>query len=312
MSGLYQKHRPTTFEQVVGQPGAVAALTGMRQAGYPHAMLFVGPSGSGKTTLARIVKDELGCAEVCFQEFNAADRGGVDDMRTLQKTMHLSPMGGKARVYLIDECHKLTDAGQQILLKMCEDTPRHVYFLFCTTDPNKLLRTLAGRCAKVTLGPVPQTELAALVKKVAKLENLSPPLQDSVLEKIVDAADGSAREALVMLEQVAGLKTEKERHDAILPERTKAVAYDVFKLLMYGGGWNELAAVLRTLEDDPEKVRRLVLACATTVMVGKDGKGPQPKQLARAHMVINAFAYDYFQSGKAGLVASCYEVAKAL
>jgi DNA polymerase III gamma/tau subunit len=282
MSGLYQKHRPTTFEQVVGQPGAVAALTGMRQAGYPHAMLFVGPSGSGKTTLARIVKDELGCAEVCFQEFNA------------------------------DECHKLTDAGQQILLKMCEDTPRHVYFLFCTTDPNKLLRTLAGRCAKVTLGPVPQTELAALVKKVAKLENLSPPLQDSVLEKIVDAADGSAREALVMLEQVAGLKTEKERHDAILPERTKAVAYDVFKLLMYGGGWNELAAVLRTLEDDPEKVRRLVLACATTVMVGKDGKGPQPKQLARAHMVINAFAYDYFQSGKAGLVASCYEVAKAL
>src|SRR5437773_2031788 len=129
MRELYKKHRPRKFADVVGQPRAVAALESMVAAGeVPHSVLFAGPSGTGKTTLARILARELGCGKN-FKEINAAESRGIDSIREVQSVMGLAPMGGKCRVWLWDEAHRLTPDSQSALLKTLEDTPSHVYFM---------------------------------------------------------------------------------------------------------------------------------------------------------------------------------------
>ena len=130
---LYKKYRPKSFDRVNGQEAAIKSLSTFVEKGkIPHAILFTGPSGSGKTTLARIITKHLECGFSDFQELNCADLTGIEEVRKIRQRMNYACMGGKSRVWIIDEAHKLSNAAQNAFLKMLEDTPKPVSYTHLT------------------------------------------------------------------------------------------------------------------------------------------------------------------------------------
>lgn len=299
---LYLKYRPKSLGSVVGQKAAVETLQKLiDKKKIPHAMLFTGPSGCGKTTLARIVKTEVGCGDRDFTELNCADFRGVDAVREIRNQMSLSPLKGKSRVWLIDECHQLTKDAQNALLKMTEDTPKHVYFFFATTDPGKIIATLKNRCTEIKVKLLSTAELSAMVKSVAKAEKLS--LAGEVVERLVEVAEGSARRALVILNQIADIEDSDDQLKAIESSDAKTVGIDIARLLFKPGArWPEMAKILKTVEDEPESIRYIILGYARSILLSCN-----PKMTPRAFNLIQIFGDNFYDSKQAGLAAACFE-----
>lgn len=300
MHELYKKYRPKTYKGLVGQPDAVKVLTEFNRTGrYPHAVLLTGPSGCGKTTTARIIKEKISCSDIDFNEINVADFKGIDTVRDIRKSMGLAPMGGKARMWLLDECHSLTGDAQNALLKVLEDPPSHAYFALATTDPAKLKPTIKTRCTEVRFRPLKPPDMARLLEKVLNAEGKK--LSEEVVEKIVNAADGSARQALVMLEQVVGLKDEESMISAIQAAGHVQATDLVFQMLN-GAKWAVLSKTIKAIDEEPEKLRRMVLTIAMNTLLSGGKNAP------RAAAIITAFSLPFFDTGKPGLTLAAYEV----
>lgn len=300
--GLYQEHRPTRLKDVIGQVAAVKVLRKFIETGkVPQAILFSGPSGCGKTTLGRIIAAHLKCEGSDLQEMNAADKRSIDDIRDIRKVYNLNPMGGKARVWIIDEAHQLLTPSQQALLKMLEDPPRTAYFILCTAEPNRLIKTVQTRCTHIQVRALHLTEIAALIDKVCKKEEVN--LESKVVSKIAEAAEGSARKALVILEQVYRLESAEDQLEAVTKATGGSQAIEIARGLLNKAPWVKMAAILREVEEEPETVRAMVLNYATTVLLSGN-----TKLHGRARLMIEYFSDNFFYSGKAGLVASCYGV----
>lgn len=298
---LYRKHRPRRLVDVVGQPEAVAQLEEFVRSGTtPHATLFAGPSGVGKTTLARVLAGKIGCLGRDYDERNCADDRGIDVARDIKRRMGLAPMKGKCRVFVLDEVHRATHDAQSALLKMLEDTPSHVYFFLCTTDPNKLLPTVRTRCNPIQLSSLSTEDLEKLVRTVLAAEKakLNPP----VIEKLAEVSDGSARMALVLLHQVLRLPGETEQLAVLQKTDRKRTAYELLKALLWErSDWKKVRDIIAGISEDEdwEGLRRMVLSAATKSALKAD------KYPARALAVIDAFATNYFDMGKAGIIWSC-------
>jgi DNA polymerase III subunit gamma/tau len=214
MSELYKKYRPKEFRDVIGQGSAVKVLEAkLKSNNLPHTLLFAGPSGCGKTTLARIVCRKLKCSKHDFKELNSADFRGIDMVRNIRININKAPIGGDCRVWLIDECHKLTTDAQNAFLKMLEDTPDHVYFMLATTEPQKLLPTIRTRSTEIAVKNLTRKSLQKLILFVSASALIG--IDTEVLEKIIECSDGSARKALVLLDQIAELKSEEDMIEAI-------------------------------------------------------------------------------------------------
>lgn len=302
---LYRKHRPSSFDDMLGQAEAVKMMMdfGKRKA-VPHCLLFTGPSGCGKTTMARILRTKMKCGDSDYQELNTADFRGIDMVREIRSRMGLSPMSGTVRMWLIDEAHKLTGDAQNALLKMLEDPPSHVYFILATTDPNKLLATIRTRATEIKMKALKEQDMKALLKRTSKAE-VDATLDDEVCDKIVDLADGSPRKALVLLNQVL-IEQDTESALAALSECiAEKQGIDLARMLLSGNvSWPSVAKVLKAipgLETEAEGIRRLVLAYMSSVAMG-GGKGA-----AKAVEVIDCFRLPYYDTGKAGLVLSCWD-----
>lgn len=297
---LYQKYRPTHLGDVFGQAEAVGILRSLR-GNLPHSILFTGPSGCGKTTLARILKTELECGDPDFTELNCADFRGIDMVREVRNRMGLAPISGKCRIWLIDECHKLTNDAQNAMLKMLEDTPRHIYFMLATTEPGKLLKTILNRCTSIAVKAINNKQLCELVARVSELEKTE--LSDEAIEKIAELADGSARAALVMLESVIGLPTPEEQIEALEKSDSKRASIDICRALLNPRTkWPEMCIILKGVDEEPETLRRMILGYATSVMLGGG------KMVSRAFLIIQACRDHWYDCGRAGLVSACFEV----
>lgn len=297
---LYKKHRPQKFGEIVGQDAAVRTLVdlGKRKA-IPHTILFSGPSGCGKTTLARILRVKLRCGEMDFYEVNCADFRGIDMVRDIRDRIQLAPMGGESRIWLIDECARMTADAQNAFLKLLEDTPLHVYFFLATTDPRKLLGTIRTRATEIRVSPLGDGEMERLVRNVISKEGSEMP--DAVVEKIVEVSGGSPRKALVWLNQVIGLDGEERQMSTVCAPDTDAEAIAVARALIKPRiGWSDMAKVLKDLKEDPEGVRRLVLGYMNTVVLGGGDA------VERAVGIMEAFQDDLYSTGKAGLTLACY------
>lgn len=300
---LYRVHRPTLFKSVLGQEEAIATIQALLKAKrFPHALMLSGPSGCGKTTIARVLQTKLNCAENDFFEINAAESRGIDTIREIQLRMGMAPRGGSCRIYLLDEGHKLSGDAQSALLKTLEDTPRHVYLIICTTDPNKLLKTIHTRCTQVRLQPLKSEHLISVLQEVATKENIE--LSEDLVNRIVECSDGSARKALVLLGQVRDLDGDEAKLNAVLKSDLKDKAFTLTKKILWSrDSWSDIANLLKEMEgEDVEGLRRLLLKCASSEVL-KGGKGAE-----RAANMIRVFAYDTFASGFPGLIGMVYEV----
>ncbi len=303
---LYKKHRPKNLSEVVGQVTAVKSLSKMLEGKQlPHTLLLTGPSGCGKTSIARILKKELNCSRQDFNEINCAD-AGIDMVREIRSRMNMAPLGGACRIWYLDECQALSRAGfaQQSMLKILEDTPSHVYFILAATDPSKLIKTIHTRCTEIKLGLLTYKNLLLLVKKVADAEEIAVP--QSVLEKSAEMAEGSARKALVLLDQVIGLEDEEDMLQTLSSADIKHVAFDIVKALLWERPkWNTLAAIIKEVDDEPENIRRLVMAVAETEIL-KGGKNTE-----RCFLILSVFEdpiFDTGRSGRAKLTRMLFEV----
>jgi len=296
---LYKKHRPTAFKGVIGQEEACKTLLSMTKGKkVPHALLFTGPSGCGKTTLARIVRGKIECGDSDFYEVNTANFRGIDTVREIDQRMRLAPVSGKTRVWLIDEAHKLTNDAQNAILKMLEDTPRHVYFMLCTTEPNKLIKAIITRCTEVRCQPVPQDKLEDLIRDV--LEKEGKEMGPECLSRICEVADGSPRKALVLLGQVIDIDSDEDRIKIILSSDVKVQAIAIAKALIGKKPWAEVKGLVKACEEDPESIRRLILGYASAVLLNSG--------MPRAAIILDRFRDHWYDCGKPGLVLACWEV----
>ena len=298
---LYKKYRPVKLTELVGQKNATNMLVRMVNDGnIPRCLLFTGPSGTGKTSAARILRTRVDCSEHDFVEINAADTRGIDTVREIKQKMNMAPMGGESRVWLIDEFHAMTSQAQQATLKILEDTPKHVYFFLATTDPNKLLKTILTRSTEIRFKSLSIADLEELLKKVCSLEKVLLP--EDVLDKVVICSDGSARKALVLLHQIYKLPSEAEQLEALEKASSQQNASRLFQALLGRENWSEVAKILKELDDEPEMIRRYILAACSNILLGNK------KNAAKAYSLIVAFESPFHDSGKAGLIRACWEV----
>ncbi len=298
---LYKQFRPTEFADVHGQKEAVAMLTKMvERRDVPHTLLFCGPSGTGKTTLARILRTKIGCSDGDFREMNGASSRGIDDIRDIQSKLSLLPVKGRCRVILVDECHALTRDAQHSFLKMLEDTPKHVYFMLCTTEPTKLLKTIVTRCTEVKCKELGQTALADVVQSVCKAADIS--ITAEVLERITDVAAGSARKAVVLLNQIIDVTDEEEQLRMVSAGDFKAQGIEIARALFNKGtSWQQMAKILKGVDEEPEGLRHMVMSyCSAILLNGKDDP--------RAFLILDVFLKPFYENKKNGLVAACFEV----
>lgn len=300
----YKKFRPETLNEIIGQASAVGVLKSMIQSkNIPHALLFTGPSGCGKTTLARILVKSLECGKSDLSELNCADFRGIDMVRDLRKGISLAPISGKARVWIIDECHQLTKDAQNGLLKMLEDTPSHAYFMLATTEPGKLIAAIKTRCTEVKVSALNIAQQKENILFI--LSKLKEKFDDDLVDKIVEIADGSARKAIVLVDSVRGLD-EDERMEAVERSNAQRQGIEIAKALFgFKVTWSEMAKLIKACDEEPETVRRIILGYASAILLSAG------KLSSRAYLVIQTFRDNWFDCGKAGLTACCYEVLTA-
>src|SRR5215210_5836253 len=222
MTALYRKYRPQDFDEVVGQEGVVRTLKNAVAAGQVRqAYLFAGPRGTGKTSMARILAKSLNCAQgptptpdktcnACLTiangtsldvvEMDAASQRGIDDIREIRDRVVLQPVEGRYKVYILDEAHQLTDAAFNALLKLIEEPPPHLVFVFCTTDLSKMLPTVRSRCQTFVFQRPRLPELVRLLKRIADGEGVEAP--DAALALIARGARGAYRDAVSTFDQL--------------------------------------------------------------------------------------------------------------
>lgn len=219
---FYLEYRPQKFSDLLGLTVIANSLRkALGTSKFGHAYLFSGPRGTGKTTTARLVAKALSCANVVdgdpcnvcdacvaikegnyldLMEIDAASNRGIDDIRALREKVKLAPSRGNFKIYIIDEVHMLTKEAFNALLKTLEEPPKHIVFVLCTTEPEKVPDTIVSRCQHFKFKRATQSVLVRKLEKICKTEGVEIPVSE--LKKIAKASLGGFRDAETLLEQV--------------------------------------------------------------------------------------------------------------
>lgn len=298
---LHIDYRPKDLDELVGNSSIKNSLKSvLSREDKPHAFLLLGQSGCGKTTIGRIIGTMIGCSEEDFREYNSSNTRGIDTIREISQNAHYAPLVSKVKVYLLDEVHQLTRDAMNAILKILEDCPPHVYFILCTTEPEKLLKTIHTRCSAYQVKALSSSEMKKLIEWVLKGEGITKSTK--LIDSIVEAAEGCPRQALVILDQIIDIPDEKKAIEAISSVKTEeAEIIDLCRSLISNKSWNDIREKVKIViqNTEPEKIRYAILGYMNSVLLNS-------KTNDRASELIDLFGENTYSSGKAGITNMFY------
>ena len=281
VTALYRRYRPESFAELIGQAQVTAPLmTALRTDRVNHAYLFSGPRGCGKTTSARILASCLNCAEgptdtpcgkcpSCIElsrdgsgsldvvEIDAASHNGVDDARDLRERAIFAPARDRYKIFILDEAHMVTPQGFNALLKIVEEPPAHVKFIFATTEPEKVIGTIRSRTHHYPFRLVPPAQMLEYLEQLCVSEKVE--VAPGVLSLVVRSGGGSVRDSLSLLDQLIagseGGKVEYDRAAALLGFTHAALLNEVVDAFAVKNSASVFASVDKVIQtgQDPRR-----------------------------------------------------------
>jgi DNA polymerase III gamma/tau subunit len=304
---LQIKHRPKSLEEIVGNdPLKKGIQEVLDRKDIPHVFLLVGPYGTGKTTIAHILKEKLGCEDVDFYQYTSTNFRGIDTARDIIRNAPALPHG-EVKIYFLEEFHGQLTATQEALLEILEFPPAHTYFILATTNPEKINPGIITRSHMYTTSLLSSHQMRSLIVRVLDEEEIG--MESEVIDEVIRAAEGSARQALKLVDQVM---TADSVADALALIKSISATDEDIKLLCRAiythetKGWTKWKEVLKCIESlgetDPEKTRRRILMYFTKALTGARDKDAAGKALK----LISYFENNYYNSGRTGLISSCY------
>jgi len=302
MASLDKKYRPKNFNAFVGNEEVVNSLKShlSNRETFPSSILFKGHSGCGKTTLARIIAKKLKIQEVI--ELNVADSRGIDDARTIIANLRFAPLVGTGKVIVLNECHEANKNFQDALLEVLEEPPANVHFFLCTTDPQKLLPAVMTRVTPYLVRPLDDDQTKMLLRKVCKREKIK--INPRMIKRISQASEGVPRSALLLLNEVKGLKSDEDKKEVIdnwsLDEHPGI--NKLCQAFLKGAAYKEVMKLAKDITEDPERIRRAILNYMSKVLQNN------PNQ--KAAFIMDNCWESWYWTGKAGLFLSCYHIVK--
>ncbi len=315
---LYRRYRPQRLADVVGQEEVIRTLRNALIAGdVAHAYLFAGERGIGKTSVARILARAVNCldprdGEPCntcahcktilenrsldILEIDGASNRGIDHIRRLREEVAFAPTDLERKVYIIDEVHMLTNEAFNALLKTLEEPPSHAIFLFATTEPHKVPRTIVSRCQAFDFRKIPEEQIAERLSAIAMKEGVA--ISQGALGLISRRANGGMRDAIVMLEQAMSYAGQEISLETVL-EMMGLVGRDVHERFLEAFETGDRRAVLETVDGLVEHGKDLETFLADLVDVVRDrlvdGEGPVQEAIALCRGLLE-IKQDLFRS----------------
>lgn len=257
---MINRYRPTDFSEVRGNLGVIKSLkTLLKDKRFPHSILLKGEPGCGKTTLARIIASKLTNQRFSIYEINCGATGGKDQTLKLIEKFKYSPLDGGNQIFILDEAQGLTKDSQRSLLIPIENAQSYNYFIFCSTEPNKIDKALKSRLTEYSLSPLNTAEMIEFLSEIWDKEKYEHPNKEKILQAIAKHANGIPRDALTILQKLKGITDIDEMRNVmknyVLEENE---AFELPRLLVKSPKWEELVELYKKLsekfEDDSLRI----------------------------------------------------------
>lgn len=263
-STLITKYRPKNWDEMLGQRPAISSMRQLLDKGLSQVFLLTGPPGTGKTSLARIAANYKTCE---ILELAAAKYTGVDDMREVLDGLHYKSFSAKNKAIILDECQKLSSSAWDCLLKATEEPPKHLFWFFCTTAPDKIPKAIKSRGSSFILQPLRDVVLFRYIENIAKQEKIKTT--GSILDLIVRQSSGSPRQALTNLGVVSSTTDTKEAAVLLKTVLESDPIIELCRFLQTNGSWMKAMTIMEKLQDEnPEGIRIVIANYFSKVALG--------------------------------------------